>query len=488
MTKFTSFMALSVAIFGLTACETLDEADTQINSAARLTAEQSRRLAAAQRGEVIEVAQPYYGSAVAVELGQTRGRALPARFEAARGFVANFENDDLSKFAASVTNITGIPVNIRSTYTTVNWDDVQVLPAGRLNFSHSGALSKALDIATARTDTSWTYDGTAITIDTMQRETYQISAPAGNFAFSSQVNGISSASSSANLTRGFDALDVWADIENRIGAVAPPPSEVIINKNAGTVVVFGPPSVQAAAKRMVNEFDALYAQRVGLEIGVFFVDSSKLAQFEGGIEAAGTNYAISGLATALAGNGVATLSRGEGTISFAALARNDAVVDFRQASTVAQSGVWSPTVIRNSTNFVSGTQTSTTDGVTSTEVSTSTVDTGLSIHALPRITSNNQIQLSLTLLQSSLNGLDEFTSSGSTVQLPQVDERALQSDVVLTPGETLILSGYEAEYASRSSRRNNIFMGGNNDGEVRKVRMIVMVRPSIMPRDRGGRG
>ena len=81
--------------------------------------------------------------------------------------------------------------------------------------------------------------------------------------------------------------------------------------------------------------------------------------------------------------------------------------------------------------------------------------------------------------------LDTFTSGNSTVQLPTIDQRALQNDAVLAPGETLIFSGYEQESASRSNSgvgdANFFGLGGSAKGEKRKIKMVVMVRPTIIP-------
>ncbi len=476
--------AVFALTFGLSGCDTIDQADAQINEAARLTSEQAARLAAAQRGEVQIVDRPYYGEAVRVPLGQTRGQSLPRSVEAAKGSTFSLRNSSISDFASAVTAQSGIPVNIRTLYSTQNWDAVDVRPSARITLQHEGALSRALDIVAARTDTQWAYDGTAIVFDSMITESYQVPLPTGSSNFSSTVNGLQASGSTVSLSRTSE-FEPWTEIESRLAQAVPPPGEFMLNRNAGTITVLGPPSVQAAAKRVVDEFKAIYGARIGLEVGIFFVDSAKLSEFEGGIEGAGTRYAISGLTTALAGNGVATLTGSDASLSFRALARNSAVVDFRQASSIAQSGVWTPTVIRSSTNYVSGTETSTTDGVTSTSIQTDTIDSGLSIHALPRIVNNGNIHLSLTILQSSLNGLDEFTSSNSTVQLPSIDERALQNDAILSPGETLVLAGYEQEYTTRTEQTNNIFLGGANNAEIHKVRMIVLVRPAILAVDNG---
>jgi type II secretory pathway component GspD/PulD (secretin) len=160
--------------------------------------------------------------------------------------------------------------------------------------------------------------------------------------------------------------------------------------------------------------------------------------------------------------------------------RRSSIVDYRLGSTIAQSGVVSPIVLTTTKNYVSGTSvTSGVGGTTSTSITTGTVDTGLSIDALPRLISPHKIQLDLTILNNDLTALTSFTSGSNTVQLPTIDQRALHNDSVLRPGETLILSGYEQD--TTTSSRNLGLIGSGKSPDHQKVRMIVIVRPAIIP-------
>ena len=84
-------------------------------------------------------------------------------------------------------------------------------------------------------------------------------------------------------------------------------------------------------------------------------------------------------------------------LNFKALAKDSSVIDYRIGSTIAQSGVISPIILTRAQNYVAKSTTTTADGVSSTSIETATVDTGISIHALPRLIGKNKIQLSLTL-------------------------------------------------------------------------------------------
>ena len=83
--NFTSAMAL-LSFVGLTACDGIQAADESLGRVTRLTADQKERQSAAMRGEVHRVDRPYYGEAVVVERGATKGKPLPKAVEGARSF------------------------------------------------------------------------------------------------------------------------------------------------------------------------------------------------------------------------------------------------------------------------------------------------------------------------------------------------------------------------------------------------------------------
>lgn len=490
-------LLISALAIGLAGCgEAITDADDQVKRIGKLTQQQQRQLKAAQRGEIIFEAQPYYGEAVEVERGSRSGKPLPKKFEGARGFTVKLNQPaGIKQIAAQITAQTGVPVNIRKRYLNPEGNLIEIPIGGKLKANHQGALSKFLDLVAARMDIGWSYDGTAITFDRMVTQTYKLPIPTNTTEFDTSISGVSGTSGSnrsVNLTKK-TTQNPWEELEELLRPVAPSPSTVTISKNAGRVTLFGPPSVHKKARRILDDYHATYSTRIGLEVAVFFVDADKSDDFgiglSGGKTNGGNRASILGAAGALTGNGVVTLSRGSSAVNFKALAKNSAVVDYRLGSTIAQSGVVSPIVLTRSTNYVARTTTTTSQNGNTTAVETATVDTGISIHALPRLIDRKQIQLSLTLLQNDLTSLDSFTSGQSTVQLPVIDQRAIQNDSVLTPGETLILSGYEQDVSNRAKTGTGIAkfigLGGSTTGSVRKIRMIVFVRPSIIADVRG---
>ena len=139
---------------------------------------------------------------------------------------------------------------------------------------------------------------------------------------------------------------------------------------------------------------------------------------------------------------------------------------------MALSGTPAPIVLTSTKNYVSA-FTTTEDGVS---VETDSVDDGLSIHMLPRLirgADGEKVQLSLTLMQNDLVGLNAFGS----VQLPAVDQRMIASEVLLSPGETLVLSGYEKSSA-RTERSSGLLSTGR-EADSGRVLLVVLVRPTL---------
>ena len=471
-------IVLVIAFNGVSGCVATSEAESDIARKSLLAKQRQEELAAAQRGEVIFDPTPYYGSEVIVEKGSKNGKALPSRVEGARGFtVAIAQRTGLNDIARLIEEQTGIPVNIRTKYLTPDGKLIESPITGKLKTTHQGALSKFLDYVSARLDIGWAYDGTSITFDQMLTETYRLPIP---------LNAAGDDSDAANS----EAPELWKDVETLLKPAIIAPATFQMVPNTGRVRVFGPPSVQSKAREIIEDFDGIYGTRIGLEVGILFVDVSKADDFGVGISGSATagNTPISflGGAGAITGNGSFTISPGNRAFSFKALAQDDAVVDSRHRSTIVQSGVTSVIDMTTSANYVKNTSSNVgSDGTVSNAIETASLDTGILIHARPRLIDRDQIQLSLRIKQNDLVSLDTFSSGTTTAQLPVVTNRGTQNEAVLSPGETLIISGYEQELSSDKKRgvgnAGFLGLGGSRDAKTQKVRMVIFVRASLIP-------
>ncbi|WP_298937698.1 secretion protein [uncultured Ruegeria sp.] len=493
MRTFLNSVALLASVSLLSGCDAIKGADDMTGDLSWRAGEQASRLRAAQRGQLHEIDRPYYGKAIRVERDDRNGEPLPEHFEKPDSISVTTGGSEveIKKLAELISQQAGMPVNIRTVYSQPNNQILRIPIRTTMSVDHEGPLSKLLDQIGARMDLAWSYDGEAITFDRMITKRYRLSLPVGGSALETRIGGVvgsggADGNRSVTFSRDIEEQNAWTDLNTQLEAVAPPPAQITLGEGMGRVSVFGPPSVQARAAKVIADFEEVYSTRIAIEVAVFFIDTSKTDTFAVGLEGSGTHGAISGAVGALTGSGVATLTNDFGSINFQALAKNSSVVDYRLASTIAQSGTIAPIALPASVNYVSSIgETKNEDGTTTTTVETDTIDTGISIHALPRLVRDNRIQLSLTLVQNDLTELEDFDTGDGTVQLPKIDQRAIQNDSLLAPGETLILSGYEQDKATRSNTGTGIAkfigLGGRIRGEVGKVRMVVFVRPAIIP-------
>ena len=445
-------------------------------------AQQQARLEAARRGHVIDEAMPYFGRQVEVRRGSRQGKPLPKKFEGARGIALAIEGKaDIRAIADAITAATEIPVSIRTRYIRPDGSVIAVPIGTRMQARYEGPLSAFLDRLAARMDIAWTHDGRSIAIDRMTTTEWKVPLPRGTTTFSDNIDGEGISIATQRQ------LDPWAELEARLAPLAPAPARVTFSREAGRVQVFGPPSVQRAVAKVLDDVVATASKRIALEVAVFFVDSERAEEFGVGLKSGGANLgkvdgkpirAVANLAANLAAPGsTLTLTRGLGSVSLETLARDGAVVDYRIGSTVAQSGVIAPVSLTRTQSYNKQTPASTQDGVTTGGQETEEFETGIIIAALPRLVDRGQLHLGLAITQRDLVRIDE---NG----FPVIDERAIRSEAVLSGGETLVVSGYEQQRSTRQESGVGIFrkvgLGGRNAAENRRVRMYVLIRPAIL--------
>ena len=499
--SFSFAPALVVLVCALTACEVTKQAGRDVADGQRLTAEQLAAQRAAQRGEVLKVDRPYYGSQVEAERGSRQGKPLPKALEGARGISIKLPGQaDISKIAEAITQASDIPVNVRTRYILPDGDVVEVPIGTQMPVDYEGPLSRLMDQIAARMDVAWTHEDGGITIDRMITRNYRVPLPTSKTTFESTLGGATGTEdgpTSIGVATKQES-DPWADLEKRLTPLTPSPAQLTVLRSSGRISVFGPPSVHKKVRAVLDDIELVYGQRVGLEVGVYFLDADKAENF--GLQTSGfrigRNIARAGSRIIVGGTGgQVTLRDGISAVNLEALARDRSVVDFRLASTIAQSGQVAPISITRLKTYIKKSKVdsvqSGTNSSSSSEIEPGEVVYGLSIHALPRIIDNDRIQLFLTVLQSDLVGdeIKELSSGGNTIGAPELDQRSIQNQSILSPGEVLVLSGYEQNLSSTSRSGVGLFkaigLGGKVNALNRKVRMVVLVRPTLIPQGRG---
>ncbi|MXX91322.1 MAG: hypothetical protein F4213_06480 [Boseongicola sp. SB0677_bin_26] len=493
----TIFLAMIVILSG-SGCDRAirDESGKEIENGRNLNARQRELLRSQMDGRVHKEERPYYGAAVQPKTGSVSGKPLPKAVEGARGVGLLLpETSDVFQVASAITDASGIPINIRTRYVTDR--GIVDVPIGtRMKVDYEGPLSAFLDLVASRMDVAWTYDGKIVTIDRMVRRSWDVALPLGTTTFTSEER---ESRLGPKVGRSFE-IDPWAELEARLLPLAPPPGLVTISREAGRVDVFGPPSVQRSVERVLDETMKAASQRIGLDIAVYFVDATMSDSFGIGFNVDGSFNTVEG-AFRMPGTVFSADSSGQGIIisndgndiSFEALAEDRAVVDYQLASSVVQSGTITPISLTQRQNYIfnSSTEVEEEDGKV-TQTNTYDVQeliTGLSMTVMPRLIKDRRIHLSLTFDEQTLITMDKLVDTEQTViQSPKTETRRLENQAVLSPGETLVLSGYERESGSQTEKGFGLLrvfgIGGENKAATSRVRMVLMIRPTVI----AGRG
>ena len=483
---------------GLVGCSVTKQVKHDIFAGSELTQEQIEAQRAAQRGEVLKLDRPYYGSEIKADRGTTQGKPFPKALEGPHGVAIRLSNQaDILTIAEVITQVSDIPVNVRTRYVLPDSSVVEVPVVSRMSVNYEGSLSKLMDQIAGRMDVAWTHEDGGIVIDRMITRDYRVSLPTTNTSLNSTLSGATGTEESG-ISIGVTTdqkSEPWVDLEARLAVLTPDPAHLTILRSSGRVSVFAPPSVHKKVRVVLKDVEKIYGQRVGLEVGVYFLAADEAENFGIGTSnfTIGQGLARAGSSIVIGGGTGGQLSLGDSNnnrVDLDALARDSSVIDYRLASTIAQSGQVAPIAITHKEVYIKSTKV-TTEGSgdsssTSTEVEPGEVTYGLSIHALPRVIDDNRIQLFLTVLQLDLVGgaVEQIGPDDNQIGVPKLDQRAIQNQSILSPGETLVLSGYEQNLSSTSNTGvgflKAIGLGGKVNAQTRKVRMVVLVRPTLI--------
>lgn len=491
-------LTIAGLLAGMAGCETFRTVDQRADSLASEAARHRGLLASQQRGGVVNINQPFYGNRDSPNdddkaKRHDRGAPLPDELQQDLGVeIMSTVPVDIDTLRTIITGTTGLDVALRTTYPTQS-GIIEVPVSGTMLVDHRGPLSGLLDRVGSRFDLSWSFDGSSIRFDRMVNISYDVPLPPTSGTLGAEVTGVRTGTSSISSGKSVQ-VDPWAEITAALKQVVPPPASVTLSPNTGKITVFGPPTVQQSAGEIIDQFSDVYMKRIGLEIATYFVDADRNSEvgFGAFLQGLFDNYQaslgqpaqIGGSSRSVGVSGKIAIVDGNfsgSILDFTALASEKDVVDYRLTNTVGQSGVIAPVSLLSTQNYVRESSSSTdSEGEVTHSLKVDSIDTGLSIFALPRLINNDRIQLSLWIVQASLNSLDDFGS----IQLPKTDHRAVEYTVVLSPGETLIIGGYEQETVRKGQHGAGVAgflgLGGSGKAELIRTSMVVLVRPSLI--------
>jgi type II secretory pathway component GspD/PulD (secretin) len=349
-----------------------------------------------------------------------------------------------------------------------------------------GSLSSVLDKVASSFDVEWTYKNGRVVFSDFVTRQYQLSA------FNSQ----SSTSNSVIETSTTSSLDMWSELSEALVNLVGSDAKVAIGQGTGILTVTASLSDQERVRDYVTTMNQTMGQQIAFDVNVLTLASRAEEGF--GVEIDQLSY-ISGSNT-VDWIGGERLNDSVGRANVGIISGNlnlDAVISAlstrRRVTLETRAGATTtnfqmvPVEVVNETNYVSSVSNEVDDnGLTTTTVETDTVTTGFQLQLLPRILNSKEVMLRYSLDLSDLVGLETFTSSETSVQLPEVTRSSFEQQVILKNGQTLVLSGFERQRTEvdRSGVGNPRFiaLGGKAKGDITRASSIVFITPRLLSR------
>ena len=435
--------------------------------------ETAKAPAAERLADPLQVTDSVWLGGAAVEL--KRGVPLPEEWEQNNSIAVRSDNPiGLSQIAGIIASQTKIPLRMTGgagetgTSSSGGGDQPRgeraqaggnAVPEGMI-LSYEGKLSGLLDLVCSYFNVNWTYVNGTIDISRYETRTFVLDALPGSIDMSASAGapGASggAASSATAVPLASASIDIWADINTTLDEIVGDEGSVTISQSSGTVVVSTTSDRMERIASYIQEENRRLSRQVAVTIELYTVavndDQDYQLDLDPVIDVPGNLIDL-----ALGGVPLDALNGGSVAVSLLnpnAVAGSSAVFEalntLGKATRVAQIPMTTlnnrPAIQRIAVDRSYAAEVSTTTSGTdtvSTEITTDTVTTGVSVSVLPRLMSDGRLLLQYALAQGALVQLREFSSGDSTVQLPETQGLSFSQQVMMKNGSTLILAGFD---------------------------------------------
>ncbi|EBS4548282.1 PilN family type IVB pilus formation outer membrane protein [Salmonella enterica subsp. enterica serovar Newport] len=393
--------------------------------------------------------------------------------------------------------------------------------------SYTGALGGLLDLVAGRLGISWKYADGNVVFYYLETKRFDIQPADASYKLTGTVtSGLSSATGtdSSNSGGGSDSgvsgsggstmsstvgmgNDLYKDLKATVESMLTPGvGRLSLNSTTGTMMVTDVPEVVRQVGEYIEDENSTLSKQVILKVVTYTVntDTSDLVGIDWNLvwKSLGGKYGIklanssrTGSDDAITG-GFSVLDTAEGAAKqFAgtsflldALSQQVRVADVKTNTVMTTNMAAAPVLVgqqttylksSESTPYVSGNSTVTTQTLTP-----GSVTTGTNITIFPKILKNSdRLMLNMFMDISSLKNMRVITSDTQKLEAPNVDTRSLQQRVWLKPGQTLVMSGFE-QNTDNSTRKGvgepeNIAFGGSLSGAKTKQTFVITVTPYV---------
>lgn len=382
-----------------------------------------------------------------------KGKSLPSAFS--NTFEIHQLYKDVADVAESITAMTGFKVTVSE------YDRLQKSDSNK-QVSFSGTLEGFLDLLTTQERLNWRYDDSGINIFKTESRVFDIYALPGSQKVSSSSK---TTDKTESLSGGIDNnvdLNQWKSLENQLLTMLSSVGKLAFSPEIGSVVITDEPKVLDKVEEFLNKNNSKMVLQTAINVQVYSVSRGK-----------NDNQALN-ISALLKGNGInfrafnptsiTTTPEGMPSVGvfnstdlsdkdlsgalFTALNKRKDVSLMTSASVTTLNNKMAPIFVGNKRKYIKELTSTVTPSVTtpttSTTVTTDELETGFMINLLPSIIEKHRLLLRVDINLLNLIAMEKFVlKSGDSLQLPTVDNRSFQQEVLLRSGETLVMAGFE---------------------------------------------
>lgn len=448
--------------------------------------------------------RPWFG-AKAVPI--SNGDMLPNELLRRDGLVLTFDRPlTFREVARLIHSVTGIRTRVGGDVETGE-DEILFLPArgeqisgGRIIWQ--GSLNSLLDEVADTFKSQWSYNGRAITFDTLVTRTYMLHALASDITASGSVSGGTSDTGSLPEVSLSDSasLEVWREVEGAINTILGDNGDSSFSPSTGTITVRGAPENVDQVEQYLRIQNSMRLRRVAVSVKVLAIETSDQYNFnldlQGIIERAVDTALIDadfnstdGMSIGVlkgvdkAGNAVDTDAV---TALLEANEQIDRVAITHSGAIVTLSDQPAPLQVGRQVSYLERVSATTDDTGGSTSIEPGTLDLGLMMTILPRIIQDDRILMRLSVaITDASQPFRSFTSGDSTVELPEVETTGFLQNAVLNDGETLVLAGFEKNENSYddSGAPGGFWTGGSRSTNRSRELSVLLISAQILPEE-----
>ncbi|WP_028317271.1 secretin N-terminal domain-containing protein [Desulfobulbus elongatus] len=402
-------------------------------------------------------------------------------------------------------------------------------PARSLTINYEGPLSGLLDVAANQSGMWWKMTDGRLVFRATETKTFylpaiarastgnsQISATTGNTGSSSNsVSSTSGTGSTGSMTSSGGAtststytVDVWADLEKTAKSISGG-AQIVVNASVGSISVTGTPAQVRSVEEWTKSLADNLSQQVAITIHVYNVKVTNEDNYSWNpsvifndlapkygftlagpdVPAAVSNTNPLNFTASVLENATGRAAKWSGSqVAVAALSSLGEVTETLRQTVVTLNGQPAPIQVANQLGYLASTTapvtyTGTGGATVPPSLTPGTLTTGFTAMFLPRIV-GGKIMLAMNLTSSTLNSMGSVESGGSSIQTPNVDVSTFQQAVSLTPGDSVLLTGFTKDNGNTS--QNGVGtpsfwgLGGGIDSTAGKQMIAIVITAKVV--------